>query len=242
MKIVVSGASGNLGSVVVQSLQKHYSILQIGRNKNDYPWQLGVQLDPDEFQEASAFIHFAWSLVDRENHFHLNVGGTRQLANFAEKLGIPFIFISSISASGDSNYGRAKLLSERYVGLSNGFSIRVGLVPEANSYFKARNRHKISPIPNLNGRVLITEANDLSNYIIQIISENTNGKSKKSELITVTSGSVPVRELFRNKNGINLLIPNLIIKTLLKFTSKFSLKSRNNLDAYRSLISTLVKE
>ena len=237
MKLILTGASSRVGAKTIELLQDHFEIFPIGRRTNEHPWQLGVELDPEAFRDAGAIIHFAWSMNDRKADMHLNIGGTSQLAGFAQRMGIPFIFISSIAAIGDSDYGRTKFEAERYAKLYGGVTIRIGLVVSANSHTERNS--SIHLVPNLKGEVLISEVTDLSNKIQEILNELNSGKMLKQEVIYVISGSKSVVELFKKEKGLNVLIPQFLIKLILNVGSKFSIKIRNNQDAFKSLLSTL---
>jgi dTDP-4-dehydrorhamnose reductase len=242
MNVVVTGSSGNLGSKVLEVLKNEHNFTPIGRNPGEYPWQLGVRLDPAQFQNTDAILHFAWSLKDRANDVHLNVGGTAELARFAEQLGVPFIFISSISASGDSFYGKSKRLAEEYVSRTGGIIFRVGLVLNSNRYFNDKQNWKVRVIPNLRGRIPTTDITFLSKEISRAMRGFYIGEEKNELVHTLISGSTSVVSAFGGGKGINMKIPGMVIQPLLRFLARFSHKARNSEDAYKSLTSTLEKE
>jgi dTDP-4-dehydrorhamnose reductase len=239
MKILVTGATSRLGSQVVNALKGEFAFYPIGRNTGEYPWQLGVRLDPEQFRDINAIVHFAWSLHDRENDFHLNVGGTAELARFAKSLGVPFVFISSIAAGGESFYGKSKYQAEVYTQCVGGIVLRVGLVLNSNRYLKRMNKNIVNFVPNVKGNILFTEINDLCQEICRTLKESQQKRSEASSLVTLISGSVTIEEAFGNANGINIKIPSSIISLALMTCATFSLKARNYLDAYKSLTSTI---
>jgi hypothetical protein len=242
MNVLITGASGKLGSKVLQILESKYIFTRLGRNIDEYPWQLGVRLDPDQFQNIDAVLHFAWSLHDRANDVHMNVGGTAELARFAKELGIPFIFISSISAGGDSFYGKSKQKAEEYVSSMSGIIFRVGLVLDSNRYTSHKLNWKVNLIPNLKGNLPITDLSFLCDEISKVINSYSLGNKEKSEVMTITSDTISVGTAFGGPTGINLRVPVVIIRVTLKILSPFSLSARNYQDAFKSLKSSLQKE
>jgi len=242
MKVFVTGASGNLGSDVISRLQSEIEFVSLGRQNGDIPWQLGLKPDPERFMTADAILHFAWSLHDREKDFHLNVGGTALLAEFASDLGIPFIFISSIAVGGTSHYGRAKLEAERYVTELGGICVRVGLVPDLNNYIRDEARFRIKLVPALSGRIIITEAEKLSTAVKSLLAGFKAGEAIASGTVTLITRFTPVQEVFGEGRGPRLRFPNTLILIVLKLISKISRRGRNLQDSYRSLVTTLESE
>ncbi len=239
MKVIITGASGNLGSDLINSLQGQFEFVRLGRQAEVMPWQLGVKPDPEPFFDAEAILHLAWSLHDREKDFHLNVGGTALLAKFAKELGIPFIFISSIAAEGKSHYGKSKLEAERYVTDLGGICIRSGLIPTSNTYMKDGKRFGINLVPKLSGKIGVTELETLCIAIKNLLNEIHDGGTYKAGKVTIITRFVQVQELFRNGARFKLLLPNSFILLVLKLISKVSRQGRNLQDSYLSMISTL---
>ncbi len=239
MKVLVTGATSRLGSQVINELKGEFVFFPIGRHSDEYPWQLGVKLDPEQFRDISAIIHFAWSLHDRESDFHLNVGGTAELARFAKSLGVPFIFISSIAARGDSFYGKSKYQAEMYIEEIGGIILRVGLVLESNRYLNGNCKKILNFIPNVKGEISFTEIPDLCREVTKILKRPQLNVIGISSLTTLISGSITIEEAFGCANGINLKIPSCLIRLALTTCSTFSLTARNYQDAYKSLISTI---
>lgn len=239
MIILMTGASGVLGSSILKKLEENFSIVKLGRSDEDYPWELGVELDPADFLEIDAVLHLAWSLSDRENDFYKNVGGTAQLARFAKDLGIPFIFVSSIAALGDSHYGRSKRQAEIYVEALGGVTVRAGLVREASKYFSESRWFRIGFVPNLNGYVNLTKLNALIALLIDILENRSQSQTGGAQIKTLITSVEPVQNFFKTTGKLNLKIPDFLIEVFLFFWSRFDLTGRNYLDSYRSLKSTL---
>jgi hypothetical protein len=242
MRILMTGASGVLGSAILKSFEENFSVVKLGRSEKDYPWELGVELDPTDFLGIDAVLHLAWSLSDRENDFHKNVGGTAQLARFAKELGIPFIFVSSIAALGDSYYGRSKRQAEIYVEALGGVTVRAGLVREASKYFSESRWFRIGFVPNLNGSIHLTEITALDSLLIDILKNRSQLQTSDAQITTLITSVESVQNFFRTTGKLNLKIPDRFIEIFLFFWSRFDLTGRNYQDSYRSLKSTLERK
>jgi nucleoside-diphosphate-sugar epimerase len=238
----MTGASGVLGSPILKKLEENFTVVKLGRSDGDYPWELGVELDPTDFLGIDAVLHLAWSLSDRENDFHKNVGGTAQLARFAKELGIPFIFVSSIAALGDSYYGRSKRQAEIYVEALGGVTVRAGLVREASKYFSESRCFRIGFVPNLNGYVHLTEVGTLISLLIDILKNRSQIQTSDAQIKTLITSVEPVQDFFRTTGKLNVKIPDCLIEIFLFLWSRFDLTGRNYQDSYRSLKSTLERK
>jgi dTDP-4-dehydrorhamnose reductase len=242
MKVVVTGAKSNLGSKVLQELNEDFYFFPIGRRFDEEPWELGMMPNLDKVKDVGAVLHFAWSLKDRENDFHLNVGGTTQLAQWAKALEIPFVFISSIAADGRSNYGKSKLEAEKRVAELGGTIVRVGLVLDSNKYIKKDGYLKVNLIPKLDGSIKITSIEELSMKIKSLLETQIGNRELVSSTHTFITNQIRVQSLFEQTEGLNIKINTSIIEYALRLWARFSLIGRNYEDSYKSLKSTLVKD
>jgi nucleoside-diphosphate-sugar epimerase len=118
MRILVSGASGFIGSGLVQALAASgHEVLALMRPSASAPYLKGVPftritgdiLDADSLQracrEVDAVFHLAGLTAarNREEFFKFNAEGTKNLAQAAAAAGVrKFVFVSSLAASGPS--------------------------------------------------------------------------------------------------------------------------------------------
>lgn len=111
MEIVVTGANGFLGKVIVKELESNYAIFSLSRSSGDYQVSLENEI-PNFLQNFNLVIHAAGKAhsiprtVMEEKQFHdVNVLGTQNLLKGLEKVGVPeqFIFISSVSVYGQES-------------------------------------------------------------------------------------------------------------------------------------------
>lgn len=115
--LAITGAHGFLGSAILPALTEDQSVISLGRHPGDEPWQLTDTHSPT-LEHASALIHCAWVVAPRTSSTaNTNIAGSLALLDEARHQGIPFVFISSMSASDStrSRYGRAKREVERHV-------------------------------------------------------------------------------------------------------------------------------
>ncbi|MDI6034443.1 NAD-dependent epimerase/dehydratase family protein [Flavobacterium sp. LB2P84] len=111
MNILLTGANGFLGKIIIKRLEKEYQILALSRNCGDYQVCLDKQI-PNFNHVFELVVHAAGkahSLPKTESErkeFHcVNVIGTGNLLKGLEKTGIPkqFVFISSVSVYGQES-------------------------------------------------------------------------------------------------------------------------------------------
>lgn len=129
--VAITGARGFLGSALVTALGPDHRVTSLGRHPGDEPWQLSDTHAPD-LEGVQAVIHCAWAVTPRTSAVaNVNIAGSLALLDEARRHGIPFVFISSMSASDStrSRYGRAKREVEHHVlRYENGIVIRPGTI------------------------------------------------------------------------------------------------------------------
>src|SRR4051812_12269622 len=109
MTILLTGASGFLGQVILNQLGKSYTICTLGRKKSDYTISLeySVPVFDKSFQmviHAAGKAHIAPnSAEERKAFYDVNVTGTKNLLTGLEQssaLPGSFVFISSVAVYG----------------------------------------------------------------------------------------------------------------------------------------------
>ena len=109
MHVVVTGASGNVGSAVVEALvadQRVTSVTGISRRPHDWrpprtEWQWGdvAEMDLDTvLRGADVVVHLAWlfhPMRHPEVTWHSNVLGTRRLVDAVARTGVPSLVVAS---------------------------------------------------------------------------------------------------------------------------------------------------
>ena len=235
MKIGISGGSGRVGTLLKQKLLRKHEVVTFGRANSDIGWTLGVRPSPFELSRVDVLIHLSWSQLDRENDFHLNVGGTAALAAAASESRIPFLFISSVAASSNSSYGLAKLKAEEAVARENGFNLRIGLIPEANRY--ANNSKKIIALyPQLPCLINVTKLKDLEDFIDKWL-DTKFGEGILPQLVTLVSSRDTPKAVLSNAR-LAIPVPYVLIKGALSLGGYFSLQARNFQDSLNSVVTT----
>lgn len=111
MEILVTGANGFLGKVIVKELERNYTLSCLSRTSGDYPVSLEKEI-PNFAKKFNLVIHAAGKAHSiprtalEKNQFHdVNVFGTQNLLKGLEKVGVPeqFVFISSVSVYGQES-------------------------------------------------------------------------------------------------------------------------------------------
>ena len=132
--VAISGAHGFLGSALVEHLRDSTAVIRLGRHSGDRPWNLSDSLAPT-LTDATAVAHCAWVVVPRTAATaKTNIAGSLALLDSAGAAEIPFIFISSMSASDAtrSRYGRSKrAVEKRVLAYERGYVLRPGTIRDA---------------------------------------------------------------------------------------------------------------
>lgn len=108
MNILLTGANGFLGRIIIKLLNKEYSFFTLSTTVGDYTVFLDKEI-PDFRELYDVVIHAAGKAhsvpktqAEKQKFFEVNVQGTDNLLKGLEKSGIPkqFVFISSVSVYG----------------------------------------------------------------------------------------------------------------------------------------------
>lgn len=108
MNVLLTGANGFLGKIIIKTLEKEYQIFGLSRNSRDYRVCLDKEV-PNFHHSFGIVIHAAGKAHslpkkdDEKKQFHeVNVIGTENLLKGLEKIVLPklFVFISSVSVYG----------------------------------------------------------------------------------------------------------------------------------------------
>ena len=138
MKVLITGASGFLGNLLVIQLEKKYSVFGLSRSSGNYRICLENQV-PDFKNDFDLVIHAAGKAhsnfkpeEDKLSYYNVNVKGTQNLLFGLEKTRLPskFIFVSSVAVYGliegiditenepllaQDSYGKSKIEAEYLV-------------------------------------------------------------------------------------------------------------------------------
>lgn len=129
MRILLTGASGFLGNVVVDKLlEKGMDIVYFGRKTNEQLNEKGIKFIKGDLNDKNSLanslkdidvvIHLAAATdaIDEKTNYEVNVIGTENLVNACKKNKIKkIIFTSSVNAilKKNSYYGKSKKLAEK---------------------------------------------------------------------------------------------------------------------------------
>ncbi|MGG1553511.1 dTDP-4-dehydrorhamnose reductase [Paenibacillus ferrarius] len=100
MKIIVTGANGQLGQEVVKQLDRHHEVFGLGReqlditNKQQCLEVLGA-IRPDVVIHSAAYTAVDLAESEEEKAFLINATGTENLVIAAERVGAKFCYIST---------------------------------------------------------------------------------------------------------------------------------------------------
>jgi len=100
MLIMITGATGQIGSALIKSLGAGSSIMAAGRNELDLaqPGQIASTLDrigPDLIVNAAAYTAVDRAEDDREMAFRINAEAPGAMASWAARRGVPVIHFST---------------------------------------------------------------------------------------------------------------------------------------------------
>lgn len=137
-KVLITGASGFLGKVIIKQLGQNCEFSTLSRSSGNYIVRLEekVPLFEEKFDlviHAAGKAHsFSKSLEDHDDFFSVNVQGTRNLLEGLENYKLPksFVFISTVAVYGENTgylinehselkaldpYGNSKIQAEQIV-------------------------------------------------------------------------------------------------------------------------------
>ena len=159
MNILLTGASGFLGSIIYAELQKKHTVYTLGRTKSvsAFVCDLSGQIPELGAYKFDTIIHAAGKAhivpendAERQAFYEVNLQGTKNLLKAITRLGVKpnsLIFISSVAVYGLNEgeninenaplnatdpYGHSKILCELYLkewGEQNGISITILRLP-----------------------------------------------------------------------------------------------------------------
>jgi hypothetical protein len=236
MRVAMTGASGHLGSQIYDFLCTNYDVLRFGRRAGEISWEMGRVPQEEDLLGVSAIFHFAWSLRDREKDSNLNVFGTEKIAELAQKLKIPLVFISSTAVFSESRYGASKLAAEKIVSGLGGLNLRIGVVPTANRTIDIERWTYFQLIPTIKSGIHFTDFKDLTGWI----STYLNGLPKENKVLnfTLVTGHSEIASLYSDKYWFRICVPEKLIINLLSFFSLFSRNFRNKKDSVIAILTT----
>ena len=138
MEILITGANGFLGRVIVNELSTDFKISSLSRSSGDYKISLENEI-PNFNKKFDLVIHAAGkahsvpkTAFEKKQFYDINVLGTQNLLKGLEKIGAPkqFVFISSVAVYGKESgnninedfpllakdaYGLSKIEAEKIV-------------------------------------------------------------------------------------------------------------------------------
>lgn len=136
MKILLTGASGFLGSIFLEELRKDHEVISLGRGDSN---QIISDLakETPEIPKVDILIHSAGKAhsvpkteVEKKEFFDVNFEGTKNLIEGIKNLPKQFVFISTVAVYGlekgesiaenhdlgaVSPYGKSKIMAEQHV-------------------------------------------------------------------------------------------------------------------------------
>lgn len=202
MKIVVTGANGQLGQEVVKLFATKYEVYGLGRGQLDITNEIEchevlTRLQPDVIIHSAAFTAVDLAETNETEAYLVNSDGTRNLVIVAEQIGAKFVYISTdyvfdgtattaYSEDDDTNpqsvYGKSKRAGEIHVltNTSKHFIVRTSWVYGlyGNNFVKtmlnlAKTRESLKVISDQFGSPTYTL--DLAKFLEQLIQSECYG-------------------------------------------------------------------
>ena len=246
MKVLITGGSGNLGTELANHLSNQgIFVATLGRRVlnskiPNYSWSLGMTPKPDAFVGVDCLVHLAWATKGRGLFdFHINVGGSRQLFEFAGMVGVKTINLSSLSTlNPNSMYGKAKESVER--SNLNGVNLRIAKIENPTEFAglssveKLVRRFIVLPVPS-DLSVQVVEIDRVLEEITTYIKRDLNPGT-----YTVPSESYVFSHYLKKYYGLKSFpIPIGLINSFFAFC-KFSRTEKGRVlhDRWASLVST----
>jgi nucleoside-diphosphate-sugar epimerase len=246
MKLLLTGYSGFVGSELRKQLvSANMSFSTLGRTEiseaeKHFPWTLGLDPNPQIFEDIDVLIHLAWKTDERHSSAnHLNIGGSQKLIESARLSGVKVFFISSLAAENPlSCYGAAKLKVEKINSL--GVNIRlpklVGQIDSKHTFLIWKLIKKLTFLP-ASQRVFVNVGN-LTEGVLAII--ETVVSNCKPTTITLSHRRVTMNEYIRRFLGFQAVsVPMFFLETIFALLHKLpAQKSKNLEDRWVSLKSS----
>ena len=221
MKILITGASGYIGSNLMGRLEKSgYEVIVATRtySSNFKSWIFFDLNSIGSFQQPSGLdliIHLAANTKNNGIESQQELIAAKFLINESQKIGARFIFLSSQASAeyAHSQYGRTKWKIENEVLAADGIVVRPGLVyggGRVNGLFgvlvKIVQEHRILPSFYPSPYVQPIHVDDLCLGIIRLF----NAKSKIYSLAAVKP--IPFKVFLKEiinakKNGLRIFVP-----------------------------------
>jgi len=211
-KVIITGASGYLGSIVTEHLIKNdFDCIKLVRNpqgSNSYKYELSIPIENETvFINADYLIHLAYDFSANKswtNTFKVNVEGSINLFRIAAKYKVKIIFISSISSfeNSKSNYGKSKFLIEQKLQEYGGenYIIKPGLIygEEIGGIFEiVFNLAKLPIVPfvNIKNNFYLVNYKDILHLIDSIV-DNQQLKNRNKPIIAANTKPYNLKQLF----------------------------------------------
>jgi dTDP-4-dehydrorhamnose reductase len=233
MKIIVTGANGQLGQDIVNVFQEHHEVVGYSRTQWDVTsirqcQEIIKAAKPDIIIHAAAYTAVDLAEFEVEKTFAINANGTRNIAMAAEKTGAKLCYISTDYVFDGTKgtaynerditnpqtvYGRSKMAGERFVTeyVSRHFIVRTSWLygSNGNNYVKKMLKQANEPAPLKAAHDQVgspTYTLDLCGFLLELLSTELYGLYHASN-----SGSCSRLELSKailNEAGISKdLIP-----------------------------------
>ncbi len=245
MNILVTGSTGFLGKNLCFFLKKNkYTVIETTKNineKNKFYLRLGENIDIKNnlhiLNNADVIIHCAFDFTPNtyDDHYKINIVGSKKIFELSKKFNIKIIHISSISAfkNATSIYGKVKYNIENLALNFNAINIRPGLIygQNAKGMFgkieKLVNFFPILPLINFGNQIIFPCKIEI---LIILINKLITLKDEKKITITAASeNKIYFKDLIKiiaekqNKKIYLIPFPSLIIYFFLNFNNYLNL-------------------